>query len=243
MAANSNSSNSNYSLYYGISFGSFVTSKKEIDEGRKELILADIKAKALKSEPIDTRGGYYEKDTTGDYKYAHFYDTITGILREVEVQESNNGKKLLFKIEDHEGDICDITVNLYKGKYGVNLLNRLCNVADLREELTLRPYSMPATFTDSSGKVVNYNNAGVSLKMVSTGSKVKPKYSNIETADNYSKDFPIKNPFEDEEGNTRYSIKNQVDFLLNEVKSKLEGGKVKPVVVKAKEEDNDDLPF
>ena len=171
MAANTGSTNSGRRNYYNVSYGKISTKQKEVPQDFTEIAEADLKSKVQAVEQVDLRKKYVNK-ATGDYPFAVFYDSLTGVIQAQEKHENDNGTNLNLTILDNDGDTSLLQIKFYS-KYTENLLNRLLNT-DTTKEFTFFPYAIPNEF-EINGKKIKAYTQGISLK--TEDKKVEPKFN------------------------------------------------------------------
>lgn len=217
MAA-TNKTNNGSKNFYSITYGYFSSKVKdkpfEVDQ---EVTTEELKAKAMKMENLDLRKSFIKKD--GDYPFQVFFEQIEGTITDVNTKQVDGiGKLLEIEVIDTDGDTNIITTKLY-GKYSENFLNRFLNLDN--DVALLKPYSIPSEYDTGNG-IINYYNQGVVIYQ--TNGKILGKYE--------GKDLPEKDKVKDTNGNDKYANFTRVDFLLKEVKEKLEKIKGQPVTDK-----------
>lgn len=211
--------------YYSIAYGYLTQNRKDTNNRKVEIQEDVLKAKVKKYEKIDLRDMYIPK---ADGKYTVFYQSIHGVLKNIYDKQTDNGKMLCIEILDSDLEKSIIQTKLY-GKYAIDILNRICNIKNIKNEVALTPYSIASS---KDGR--EYYNSGVVI--YEEGKKTTRKYSKDELP-------PIEETIV--MGNKIFDKTKMGDFLLNEAK-KLVNIITEPINNESIEkinEDETDLPF
>lgn len=227
MAA-SNGSSGGKRNYYNVSYGKISTKQKDIPSGYSEISEVELKSKVKDVVPIDLRMKYVNKGS-GEYPYAVFYDSLTGVIVKQEKFENDNGINLNLTINDNDGEESILQVKFYS-KYAENLLNRLLNT-DTSKQFKFSPYAI-AQESDINGKKVKFYTQGVSLLLGST--KVEPLFKHDD------KELPPTEQIK-AGGKETTSRDKRLDFLYDKFVNHFNASDRIAVVASSEEEDG--LPF
>lgn len=198
--------------FYNIADGMLYENRSDVLDGYEEIPEKDIERARSKYENIDLRGKYVVRDSD-KYKYKHYFTGISGTIQNIEkVFTDGYGSFLKITLIDQDGEISEVSTNFY-GKYSNDILNRLLS-ANLSQNITFRPYSIPSEYAPEAGSVVKYNAQGVG--MIQLGEKV-PQAFNKENG--LPPTERVKNPTNGEMITSRV---NRIDFLWNKIQPEIE---------------------
>tara|TARA_R110000868_G_scaffold353913_1_gene615143 strand:+ start:70 stop:660 length:591 start_codon:yes stop_codon:yes gene_type:complete len=185
------------------------------------VFLAIANGKIVRQFKDKTEKSVSRVNKMGREVHEEFYDSLTGILKDVSTKESEYGKFWVVKMES-EGKLYQIEMN-YSGGYAASFLKTIPN-ADLTKEFTLTPKL--TIDGDKKKSVIFINQGGLGLKWFFTRDNPNgmPELAKIKV-----------------KGKDTWDDSDRMEFLENYVKSNILpklNNKSSQV-----QEDEDEIPF